>query len=216
MNSYYTRAKARNEIEPEDVEQGDSAPETTTITVSDTTSVGLQGVSTRESGSMSAEVAGPVTAHPQLLPEGGHSSVGGHGNSGSADSLQVGVATLGYPRGLADPLNSTTASAVEGQITAGLATATATSSSTQLTSRQPPTTAEVTAAASRSPTQFRILGLLRLFFETNKCCCMKQNTDEKNIFFHYAYYKPRSSIAYGDKSGILCYKQDGTKYCALA
>jgi len=41
---------------------------------------------------MSTEVAGPVTTHPQLLPEGGHSYVGGRGDSGSADSLQVGVA----------------------------------------------------------------------------------------------------------------------------
>jgi len=50
----------------------------------------------RESGSVSTEVAGPVTTHPQLLPEGDHSPVGGRGDSGSADSLQVGV-TLGYP-----------------------------------------------------------------------------------------------------------------------
>jgi len=32
MISYYTRAKARGEIEPEDVKQGDSALETTTTT----------------------------------------------------------------------------------------------------------------------------------------------------------------------------------------
>ena len=153
MTSYYTRAKARSEIEPEDVEQGDSALETTTTTDM-VISVGLQGASTRESGSMSAEVAGPVTTHPQLLPEGGHSSVGGHGNSGSADSLQVAVATLGYPSGLADPLNRTTASAVEGQITADSATATSTTGSTQVTSRQPPTVVQVTAAASRSPTHY--------------------------------------------------------------
>jgi len=99
MTSYYTRAKARGEIEPEDVEQGDSALKTTTITDM-VISVGRQGASTRESGSMSTEVAGTVTTHPQLLPEGGHSSVGGRGNSGSADCLQVGVATLGYPSGL--------------------------------------------------------------------------------------------------------------------
>jgi len=77
MTSYYTRAKARSEIERED--------ETTTTTTSDTTTVGLQDVSVRESGSMSAEVAGPVTTHSQLLPDGGHSSVGGHGITGSAD-----------------------------------------------------------------------------------------------------------------------------------
>ena len=39
MTSYYTRAKARSEIEPEDVEQGDSALVTTTITASNTTPV---------------------------------------------------------------------------------------------------------------------------------------------------------------------------------
>ena len=102
---------------------------------------------------MSTEVAGPVSTHPQLLPEGSHSSVGGRGITGSADSLQVGVTTLGYPSGLADPLDSTSVSAVEGQISAATATSTPSTSSSQLTVRQPPTTAEVTAAASRSPTQ---------------------------------------------------------------
>ena len=33
MTSYYTRAKARGEIEQEDVEQGDSALETTTVDI---------------------------------------------------------------------------------------------------------------------------------------------------------------------------------------
>ena len=104
---------------------------------------------------MSAEVAGPVTTHPQLLPEGGHSSVGGHGILGSAGSSLVGVSTLGYPSGLADPLDSSRAS--EGQITAESAitttTATTSSSNEVVTSRQPPTiAAEVTAAAFSSPT----------------------------------------------------------------
>ena len=94
MAAYYTRAKARSEVEPDDVEQGDSVSAATT-TPTPITSVGLQDVSMRESGSMSTEVAGSVTTHPQLLPEGGHPHVGGRGNSGSADSLPVGVATLG-------------------------------------------------------------------------------------------------------------------------
>jgi len=72
MAAYYTRANSRGEVELEDVEQGDSTSMTTT-TPTPIIPVGLQGVSTRESGSMSAEVAGPVTTHPQLLPEGGHS-----------------------------------------------------------------------------------------------------------------------------------------------
>jgi len=103
---------------------------------------------------MSAEVAGPVTTHPQLLPEGDHSSVGGHGILGSASSSLVGVSSLGYPSGLADPLGSSIAS--EGQITAESAIATSTSTignDEAVTSRQPPTAAEVTAAAFPSPTR---------------------------------------------------------------
>ena len=70
-----------------------------------------------------------MTTHPQLLPEGDHSSVGGHGTLGSASSSLVGVSTLGYPSGLADPLDSSRAS--EGQITAesAITTVTATASS---------------------------------------------------------------------------------------
>jgi len=158
MTSYYTRAKARGEVEQEDVEQGDSALETTTTTVSEIATVGLQGASTEGLESMSTEVAGPMTTHPQLLPEGGHTSVGGHGILGSASSSLVGVSTLGYPSGLAGPLDSSIAS--EGQITAELAIATATtatdSSSERVTSRQPPTAAEVTAAAFSSPTIYTV------------------------------------------------------------
>ena len=142
-------------MEPDDVEQGDSASVATT-TPNPIISVGLQDASMRESGSMSTEVAGPVTTHPQLLPEAGHSSVGGHGNSGSADSLQVGVATLGYPSGLADPLDSDVASAADVLITADATSTTSTTGSTQVTSRQPPTVVQVTAAASRSPKHFRL------------------------------------------------------------
>ena len=127
MTSYYTKAKARGE--QEDVEQGDSALETTTTTVSDIANVGLKDASTEGLESMSTEVAGPMSTHPQLLPEGEHSSVGGHGILGSASSSLVGVSTLGYPSGLADPLDSSRAS--EGQITAesAITTVTATASS---------------------------------------------------------------------------------------
>jgi len=151
MTSYYTRAKARGE--QEDVEQGDSALETTTTTVSYIANVGLKDASTEGLESMSTGVAGPMSTHPQLLPEGGHSSVGGHGILGSASSSLVGVSTLGYPSGLADPLDSAIAS--EGQITAESAIiSTSTSSSNEVvTLRQPPTiAAEVTAAAFSSPT----------------------------------------------------------------
>ena len=79
--------------------------------------------------------------------------MGGRGNSGSADSLQVGVDTLGYPSGLADPLDSDVASVTDVLSTADSATATSTTGSNELvTSRQPPTVADTTAAASRSPT----------------------------------------------------------------
>jgi len=153
MTSYYTRAKARGE--QEDVEQGDSALETTTTTASEIATVGLQGVSMEGLESMSTEVAGPMATHPQLLPEGGYSSVGGHGILGSASSSLVVVSTLGYPSGRADPLDSSIAS--EGQITAiTTATSTTSSSNVRVTLRQPPTiAAEVTAAASSSPTHIR-------------------------------------------------------------
>jgi len=130
------------------VEQGDSAFETTTTTASEIATVGLQGVSMEGLESMSTELAGPMTTHPQLLPEGDHSSVGGHGILGSASSSLVGVSTLGYPSGLADPLDSPVAS--EGQITAEAAiittaTSTAVAGNLRVTSRQPPTiAAEVT------------------------------------------------------------------------
>ena len=58
----------------------------TTATVSDTTIVGHQVEFMEGLELMSTEVAGPVTTHPQLLPEGGHPPVGGRGNLGSADS----------------------------------------------------------------------------------------------------------------------------------
>ena len=61
---------------------------------------------------MSTEVAGPMTTHPQQLPEGGHPPVGGHGVTGSADPLQVGV-ILRYPSGRADPLEREEASATD-------------------------------------------------------------------------------------------------------
>ena len=151
MAAYYTRAKARSEVEPEDLEQGDSAPVTTT-TIASIIPVGLQVESTGEFESMATEMAGPVAAHPQLLPEGGHPSVGGRSISGSANSLLVGVSTLGYPSGPADPLDSAMASAADVQIIADSTLTTSTKGSIQVASRQPPTATEVTAAASRSPT----------------------------------------------------------------
>ena len=101
---------------------------------------------------MATEMAGPVATHPQLTPEGGHPSVGGRGVSGSANSPLVGVSTLGYPSGPADPLDSAMASSTEVPTTTDATTATSTTDTEQLTSRQQPTATEVTAAAFRSPT----------------------------------------------------------------
>jgi len=151
MAAYYTRAKARSEVEPEDLEQGDSASVTTT-TIASITPVGLQVESMGEFESMATEMAGPVATHPQLPPEGGHPSVGGHGVSGSANSPLVGVSPLGYPSGPADPLDSAMASATEVLTAADLTQISPTTGTTQLTPRQPPTATEVTAAAFRSPT----------------------------------------------------------------
>ena len=79
--------------------------------------------------------------------------MGGRGNSGSADSLQVGVDTLGYPSGLAGPLDSDVASVTDAHSIADSATATSTTDSNkQVISRQPPTVADTTAAAFQSPT----------------------------------------------------------------
>ena len=129
MAAYYTRAKARSEVEPEDLEQGDSASVATT-TATPIIPVGLQVEFTGEFESMATEIAGPVATQPQLPPEGGHPSVGGHGVSGSASSPLVGVSTLGYPSGPADPLDSVVASVTDAQSSADLAQSTSTTTTT--------------------------------------------------------------------------------------
>ena len=149
---YNTRARARSDVEPNDISQGDLDFEMTTATVSDTTIVGRQVESTEGLELLSTEVAGPVTTHSQLLPEGDHSSVGGHGSLGSVSSSLMGV-TLGYPSGHTDPRESMTASTDEGQSIAGSAAiaksvATAGSSHTEATARQPPFDTETAAATS--------------------------------------------------------------------
>jgi len=151
MAAYYTRAKARSEVEPEDLEQSDSASVTTT-TIASSIPVGLQVESMGEFESMATEIAGPMATHPQLPPEGGHPSAGGHGVAGYANSPLVGVSTLGYPSGPADPLDSAMASVTDAQSSAELAPTTSTTTTTQITSRQPPTATEGTAAAFQSPT----------------------------------------------------------------
>jgi len=155
MASYYTRAKARSDLEGEEMEQRDVAPIAMSSTSSSIVTVGLHVEFTGESESMSTETAGPATTHPELRPVGDHPCVGGRGVLGSADSPLVGVSTLGYPSELADPLDTAfggLASSAEVMTTADNTTTVSTTPTADITSRQPPTVAEVTAAASRSPT----------------------------------------------------------------
>ena len=135
--------------------QGDLDVEMTTATVSDTTIVGHQVEFMEGLELMSTEVAGPVTTHSQLLPEGDHSSVGGHGSLGSVSSSLMGV-TLGYPSEHTDPHDSKIASTDEGQRIAGstaIATSVATAGTRHTlaatsTARQPPVDTETAAATS--------------------------------------------------------------------
>ena len=113
MAAYYTRAKARSEVEPEDLEPSDSASVTTT-TIASSIPVEFTG----EFESMATEIAGPVATHSQLPPEGGHPSAGGHGVAGSANSPLVGVSALGYPSGPADPPDSAMTSVTDTLTTA--------------------------------------------------------------------------------------------------
>jgi len=95
---------------------------------------------------VSIEVAGPVTIHPQQLPEGGHPPVGGHGVTGSADPFQVGV-TLRYPGERADPFGQEEASVIDASVVVEDVTKLPTSSSDPASPRQPPTVSDTTAAA---------------------------------------------------------------------
>ena len=158
---YNTRARARSDVEPDDISSGDLDAKTTTAKVSESTTVGSQVESVEGLESQPTEVAGSVTTHPQLLPEGGHSSVGGHGSMGSVSSSSMGV-TLGYPSGHPDPHRSIVASAVESQSTAGSAatgtsTTTTGSDDTGLIARQPPV--DIETAAATNPTQVAALAI---------------------------------------------------------
>ena len=146
MASYFTRAKARSD----DTHSGDSASVATTTPASISSverNVELAG----GSESMSIEVAGPMTTHPQQLPEGGHPPVGGHGVTGSADPLQVG-GILRPPSEHADPLEREEASATDALAMAEDVTKLPMGSSEQTSPRQPPTVSDTTAAAFPSST----------------------------------------------------------------
>ena len=104
--------------------------------------------------SVSAELAGPVSAPTHSLPAGSPPSSGSHGVSGSAGPSQVGVSALGYPSGLAGPLDSSAYSG--GQMSLSLATGIAETAqleqSSYSTSRQPPATAVAETGAAEDPT----------------------------------------------------------------
>jgi len=153
MASYFTRAKARSD----DTQPGDSASVAATTPALTSSSVEQHVELTGGSESMSIEVAGPMTTHPQQLPQGGHPPVGGHGVTGSADPLQVGV-ILGYPSKRADPLEREEASATDALAMADDVTKLPLGSSKQASPRQPPTVSDTTAAAFPSSTQVLNLG----------------------------------------------------------
>ena len=142
MASYFTRAKARSD----DTQPGDSASVAATTPALTSSSVERNVELAGGSESMSIEVAGPMTIHPQQLPEGGHSPVGGHGVTGSADPLQVGVIPR-YPGERADPLEREEASVTDVLAMAENVTKLPTGSSEQTSPRQPPTVSDTTAAA---------------------------------------------------------------------
>ena len=92
-----------------------------------------------------------MTIHPQQFPEGGRPPVGGHGVTGSADPLQVGVIPR-YPSERADPLEREEASVTDVLSMAEDVTKLPTDSSEQASLRQPPTVSDTTAAAFQRST----------------------------------------------------------------
>jgi len=84
--------------------------------------------------------------------------VGGHGVTGSADPLQVGV-ILRYPSERADPLEREEASATDALVMADDVTMLPMGSSEQASLRQPPTVSDMTAAAFQSSTYVRVYQL---------------------------------------------------------
>ena len=150
MASYFTRAKARSD----DTQPGDSASVAATTPALTSSSVERNVELAAGSESVSIEVAGPMTIHPQQLPEGDHPPMGGHGVTGSADPFQMGV-ILGYPSERADPFGQEEASVIDASVVAEDVTKLPTSSSEQAGLRQPPTVSDTTAAAFPRSTKLR-------------------------------------------------------------
>ena len=151
MASYFTRAKARSD----DAQPGDSASMAATTPALTSFSVERHVELTGGSESMPIEVAGPMTTHPQQFPEGGHPSVGGHGDIGSVDPPQVG-GILRSPSERADPLEREEASATDVSVMAESVIKLPKGSSDSASPRQPPTVSDTTAAASLRSTLARL------------------------------------------------------------
>ena len=63
---YNTRARARSDVEPDDISQGDLDVEMTAAIVSESATVGYRVESAEGLESQPTEVAGSVTAHPSF------------------------------------------------------------------------------------------------------------------------------------------------------
>jgi len=133
MASYYTRSKVprTSEIAPSecsDVEPSDIAPSAATPSLPPSTFAGPSVEAVGESESVSAELAGPVSAPILPFQVGSPPSSGSHGVLGPAGSPYVGVSARGYPSGLAGPPDSKRG----GQMSASLATGIVSAESMQL------------------------------------------------------------------------------------
>ena len=151
---YNTRARARSDVEPDDISSGDLDVDTTIASVSESIIVGSRVESVEGLESQPIEVAGSVSTHPQLLPEGGHPSVGGHGSFGSVSSSYMGV-TLGYPSGHPDPHSSMITRDIESQSTASSVATDTSTSTTGLLARQPFIGIETAAATNPTHAHLR-------------------------------------------------------------
>ena len=87
-----------------------------------------------------------MTTHPQQFPEGGHPSVGGHGDIGYVDPPQVG-GILRSPSERADPLESEEANVTDVSAMAESVIKLPKGTTEQASLRQPPTVSDTTAAA---------------------------------------------------------------------
>jgi len=94
----YTRSRAPSDLVDSDVEPSDPAP--SAVTSSQPSILAEPYVKTAEGPeSVSAGLAGPVSALTYPSPVGGPPGTGSHGILGSAGPSHVGVLALAYPSG---------------------------------------------------------------------------------------------------------------------